>query len=227
MSKPIELIIFDCDGVFIDSEIISANVLIDKLAIIGINIDIDYIQQYFLGCSFSTVKEKIYQAFNVKLQDTFENDYRTALLEQFDSDLQTTAGIKKVLSGLSVPFCLATSSSPQRTEKALSIVDLTSYFEGTVFTASEVKNGKPAPDLFLHAANTMKVSPEHCLVIEDSMAGVTAAISAGMQVIHYKGGLHMSDATHAVSEKYPQVAVMQHWNDFIKLQPTLSTKELA
>ena len=158
MSKPIELIIFDCDGVLIDSEIISANVLIDKLAIIGINIDIDYIQQHFLGCSFSTVKEKIYQAFNVKLQDTFENDYRTALLEQFDSELQTTAGIKNVLSGLSVPFCLATSSSPQRTEKALSIVDLTSFFEGTVFTASEVKHGKPAPDLFLHAANTMQGS---------------------------------------------------------------------
>ncbi|XPF95450.1 HAD family hydrolase [Colwellia sp. RE-S-Sl-9] len=221
MNANIELIIFDCDGVLIDSEIISATVLIEQLSTIGIEININYIQQHFLGCSFSSVKEKIHKAFNVKLHNNFENEYRIALLTAFESNLQTTKGIKTVLSQLSVPFCLATSSSPQRTEKALSLVGLTPFFKETVFTASEVKNGKPAPDLFLHAAKTMKVAPENCLVIEDSMAGVTAALSAGMQVIHYKGGLHMSDATHAVSIQFPNVTVMQHWDTFITLQPAL------
>ncbi|WP_077338573.1 HAD family hydrolase [Pseudocolwellia agarivorans] len=221
MNANIELIIFDCDGVLIDSEIISATVLIEQLSTIGIEININYIQQHFLGCSFSSVKEKIHKAFNVKLHNNFENEYRIALLTAFESNLQTTKGIKTVLSQLSVPFCLATSSSPQRTEKALSLVGLTPFFKETVFTASEVKNGKPAPDLFLHAAKTMKVAPENCLVIEDSMAGVTAALSAGMQVIHYEGGLHMSDATHAVSIQFPNVTVMQHWDTFITLQPTL------
>ena len=221
MNANIELIIFDCDGVLIDSEIISATVLIEQLSTIGIEININYIQQHFLGCSFSSVKEKIHKAFNVKLHNNFENEYRIALLTAFESNLQTTKGIKTVLSQLSVPFCLATSSSPQRTEKALSLVGLTPFFKETVFTASEVKNGKPAPDLFLHAAKKMKVAPENCLVIEDSMAGVTAALSAGMQVIHYKGGLHMSDATHAVSIQFPNVTVMQHWDTFITLQPAL------
>ncbi|MCI2285264.1 HAD family hydrolase [Colwellia sp. MSW7] len=221
MKKNIRLIIFDCDGVLIDSEIISATVLIAQLSTVGIEIDVDYIQHHFLGCSFSSVKEKIHNAFNIQLSDSFEDEYRIALLKEFDTSLQTTQGIKTVLAQLNTPFCLATSSSPERTEKALSIVGLSSFFNNRIFTAKEVKHGKPAPDLFLHAAKTMQVAPQNCLVIEDSMAGVTAALSAGMQVIHYKGGLHMSTATHAVSKKYPNVTVMSHWDDFIKLQHAL------
>ncbi|WAJ72211.1 HAD family hydrolase [Catenovulum adriaticum] len=222
MNNNIDLIIFDCDGVLIDSEIISATVLIDKLLTVGITIDIDYVQRHFLGCSFSSVKDMIHDQFNVTLANSFEYEYRIALLEEFDKSLQTTEGIKTILNQLTVPFCLATSSSPKRTETALNIVGLTSYFSQRIFTAAEVINGKPAPDLFLHAANKMKVKPENCLVIEDSMAGVTAALAAGMKVIHYKGGLHMSDEEHAVSKAYPEVEVMRHWNEFTKLQPTLS-----
>ncbi|TYK67048.1 HAD family hydrolase [Colwellia echini] len=215
MKSNIELIIFDCDGVLIDSEIISATVLIKQLLPLGINIDIAYIQQHFLGCSFATVKEKLYQAFDIKLADSFEQDYRTALLNEFDTSLQTTKGIKDLLAQLSITFCLATSSSLQRTTKALSIVGLTEFFTNTIFTAEEVKHGKPAPDLFLHAAKIMQVEARNCLVIEDSMAGVSAAISAGMQVIHYQGGLHMAEETRKiVTTKYPEVVVMQHWDEF-------------
>jgi len=221
MSKQIKLVIFDCDGVLIDSEIISAEVLIEKLSVFGITIDVEYIQEHFLGFSFSSVKEKIYNAFNVKLEDSFEHEYRLALLENFETNLKTTVGIKQILENLDVPFCLATSSSPKRTEKALNIVALTTYFENTVFTASEVKNGKPAPDLFLHAAQSMNIEPKHCLVIEDSLAGVTAAITAGMQAIHYKGGLHMSSAPHVIAKKYPQVEVIEHWDNLQRLHPSL------
>lgn len=218
----IELIIFDCDGVLIDSEIISATVLIDKLLSLGITIDIDYVQQHFLGRSFNSVKDHIKTQFNVALSDSFEYEYREALLAEFDNSLQTTQGVEAILTQLKVPFCLATSSSPKRTQTALNIVGLSAYFSERVFTAAEVINGKPAPDLFLHAANKMKVKPENCLVIEDSLAGVTAAKSAGMSVIHYKGGKHMTDKIHAVSKTYPEVKVMQHWNEFAQMQPLLS-----
>tara|TARA_B110000902_G_C14287733_1_gene579580 strand:- start:3110 stop:3799 length:690 start_codon:yes stop_codon:yes gene_type:complete len=221
MNNKIELIIFDCDGVLIDSEIISATVLIAQLATIGIEIDIDYIQQHFLGCSFSSVKEKIHHTFNIQLADSFEDEYRVVLLQEFETGLKTTQGIKTVLAQLNIPFCLATSSSPQRTTKALNIVGLTNLFLNSIFTAEEVKHGKPAPDLFLHAAKTMQVAPQNCLVIEDSMTGVEAALAAGMQVIHYQGGLHMSSATDAVSKKHPQVSVISHWDNFITLQPAL------
>ncbi|MGJ8693595.1 MAG: HAD family hydrolase [Thalassotalea sp.] len=221
MNANIELIIFDCDGVLIDSEIISATVLIAKLASIGVEIDNEYVQQNFLGCSFSTVKENIQQVFNKTISAAFESVYHNTLLQEFAIHLQPTAGIKQVLSQLNLPFCLATSSSRQRTDKALTIVGLTPFFVDGIFTASEVENGKPAPDLFLHAANVMAVAPKNCLVIEDSMAGVTAALAAGMQVIHYKGGKHLGEAMNKVSIAYPQVAVMQHWQNFQTLQPSL------
>ncbi|MBU2869845.1 HAD-IA family hydrolase [Colwellia sp. E2M01] len=224
MTNKIELIIFDCDGVLIDSEIISAQVLIEQLLPLGVEINMAYVQQHFLGCSFSSVKEKLDSAFNIQLANSFEEEYRIALLGKFSTGLKATQGITGLLPHLAIPFCLATSSSPTRTDRALNIVGLDRFFCGKVFTAAEVENGKPAPDLFLHAAKTMQVAPQHCLVIEDSVAGVSAAVAAGMQVIHYQGGLHMTEATsQAIATTYPETKIMRHWQDFLQLQPKLIT----
>ena len=225
MNTKIELVIFDCDGVVIDSEILSAQVLINMLVEKGVDIDRAYVQQHFLGCNFKAVSQKIANAFNVTLPESFEGDYRDALLNEFETSLTTTDGISDVLKNLAVPICIATSSSPVRTAKALSVVSLSKYFSNTVFTSSEVKRGKPAPDLFLHAAKQMGVEPKHCLVIEDSKAGVSAAIDANMQVLHYSGGQHMQEAINHVHKAYPHIAHLTHWEQFFNSYPMLKSSD--
>lgn len=220
-----QLVIFDCDGVVIDSEVISAKVLIDKLAALGASVDMAFVQKHFLGCQFSTVAAKVENLLSIVLPNEFEAQYREQLLIEFEDNLGLTNGIKTVLSQLNVPYCIATSSSVARTTKALAIVGLTDSFTECVFTASEVNYGKPAPDLFLHAAKSMGVMPEHCLVIEDSFFGVSAAIAANMAVIHYVGGGHIlvSDGCepHPVKQVYPMVPVLKHWHQFQQLMPNL------
>lgn len=213
MNNQIELIIFDCDGVVIDSEIISALVLVNKLKAQDVNIDVAYVQQHFLGCSFKSVKQKIKDNLNTCLPETFEQDYRNELLLEFDALLKPTDGFIDMLATLNLPYCIATSSTAVRTAKALSVVGLTEQFGEHIFTAEEVIHGKPAPDLFLHAAKSMGVAPENCLVFEDSYFGVTAAIKANMDVVHYKGGKHISNEECRVAQTYSNVKVLNHWSE--------------
>ncbi|SNS16599.1 HAD family hydrolase [Tropicimonas sediminicola] len=190
----IDLVIFDCDGVLIDSELISARMLVAELAAWGIDVDIDYVRRHFLGRSYPVVLQQIRKEFGLALPDRFEAEYRRRLLEAFRNELRIIPGVRDVLASLATPFCLATSSSPERLAMSLDLVGLTETFAGRAFTASQVTNGKPAPDLFLFAARQMGASPERCLVIEDSMNGVRAGLAAGMQVWQFLGGSHMQDS---------------------------------
>jgi len=187
-----DLIIFDCDGVLIDSEIISAEILISLVSDLGISFDVAYVGRYFLGRSFPTVAETIRREFDVVLPADFEAAYRSALKETFKAELRPTPGIERVLATLSVPYCVATSSSPERACMSLDVAGLSGYFDRNVYTASEVPNGKPAPDLFLHAARKCGADPRRCLVVEDSPPGLEAGRAAGMEVWHYVGGSHLS-----------------------------------
>jgi HAD superfamily hydrolase (TIGR01509 family) len=189
-----KLVIFDCDGVLIDSEKISAMMLIRTLADHSVNVDMAYVAQHFLGRSYPTVLAQVRREFGVVLSEAFEAEYRERLLAAFDTELVVTPGVISVLDRLKVADCVATSSSPRRVHRSLTIVGLWPRFEGRVFTASEVANGKPAPDLFLHVAARMNVEPADCLVIEDSLNGIRAAKAAGMTVWRYTGGSHISDA---------------------------------
>jgi HAD superfamily hydrolase (TIGR01509 family) len=184
------LVIFDCDGVLIDSEVISASVLIEEAAAVGIPLTRDYVRDHFLGRSFPTVAATIRTGFGKVLPEDFEARYRASLLQRFETELRLTPGVLEVLGRLAVPRCLATSSSPPRLARSLAITGLDAWFPHR-FTASEVTRGKPAPDLFLHAAARMGVAPEACLVIEDSRPGILAAQAAGMQAALYTGGSHM------------------------------------
>lgn len=186
-----KLVIFDCDGVLIDSEIISAQMLREEIANYGINIELDHIFRHYVGHSFPTVCREIQRHFGISLPDHFERDYRVRLLDAFDRDLKIMPGVASVIEALAVPSCVATSSSPMRVARALDIVGLSSLFEGRIFTASEVQNGKPAPDLFLHSADQMGVHRNSALVIEDSEAGVAAGLAAGMKTIRFIGGSHL------------------------------------
>ncbi len=186
-----DLVIFDCDGVLIDSELISARMLVAELARHGVRVDLAYVRRHFLGRSYPTVLRQIRVEFDLDLPESFEADYRERLLRAFRRDLTIMPGVRAVLDAMPLPYCLATSSSPPRVQASLEIAGLTRCFEGRVFTASEVARGKPAPDLFLHAAARMGAAPARCLVIEDSDNGVQAGLAAGMEVWRFTGGSHM------------------------------------
>ena len=185
------LVIFDCDGVLIDSEIISAKMLVAELARLGVTIDLDYVARHFLGRSYPTVMQQIREEFGLNLPEAFEEQYRNRLLAAFERDLTIMPGIAEVIGALAVPYCIATSSSPRRARRSLEIVAFPRLEETPLFTASMVEHGKPAPDLFLYAAEKMGVKPADCLVIEDSLNGIRAAHAAGMEVLRFTGGTHL------------------------------------
>jgi HAD superfamily hydrolase (TIGR01509 family) len=208
-----ELVIFDCDGVLVDSEIISASVLAAELAGLGVDLDAAFFRARLLGRSFPTVVEEIAEAFSVGLPPDFESRYRATLLTEFERSLRPTEGILRILDSLSVRSCVATSSSPARVARTLEVSNLGRYFGANVFTASEVPRGKPAPDLFLHAAERMGVLPRHCLVIEDSLVGVEAARAAGMGVVRYVGGSHLH-GTDPAADGAGETACFDTWAKF-------------
>ena len=187
-----KLLIFDCDGVLIDSEIISATQLIEALAPLGVHIDLAYVARKFLGRSYPMVMAQIRDEFGVDLPPAFEEAYRTRLLAAFERDLRVIPHVAEVIRALGVPYCVATSSSRPRATRSLEIAGLAPLFDERLFTASEVAHGKPAPDLFLHVARSYQIDPADCLVIEDSINGLLAARAAGMTAWHFTGGSHLS-----------------------------------
>lgn len=222
-TSSIDLVIFDCDGVLVDSEVLSKRVLLIMLNELGINASSDYFDAHFLGRSFEHVTAKILEDFNINLPNEFCQDYQQSLMRTFTAELKPTVELEKALSKLGVPFCVATSSSPERIKHALSVSGLAEYFETRVFTCSEVKNGKPAPDIFLHAAEKMGVSAKNCLVIEDSLAGIQAAQAAKMRIIKYTGASHLI-SSHTPSTKLPdEVITISHWKQLFELAPSLSS----
>ncbi len=186
------LVIFDCDGVLIDSEIISARMLVEELTRLGVSIDLPYVVQNFLGRSYPVVMEQIRRDFGLDLPPVFEEQYRERLLDGFRTGLKIMPGVAAVLGALAVPMCVATSSSPRRAAMSLHLVGLGALVGPRLFTASQVARGKPAPDLFLHAAATIGAEPQDCLVIEDSLPGIRAARAAGMPVWRFTGGGHLA-----------------------------------
>lgn len=218
----IDLIIFDCDGVLVDSEVLSQRVLLNMLKNKGVNVSEDYFSKHFLGYNFDHVTAKVYEDYSVTLTSEFRDRYRQKLIEVFATELRPTAQLKWLLSELEIDICVATSGSPEKVKHSLNYTGLENYFCGRVFTSSEVKNGKPAPDLFLHVADKMGTSYENCLVIEDSQAGVRAAQAANMQVIRYAGASHMINRNIA-AETFDSVSTIEHWNQLFDKVPSLST----
>jgi HAD superfamily hydrolase (TIGR01509 family) len=198
----ISLVIFDCDGVLVDSEYLSATMLLEVFSEIGIMLDLPFVYANFVGHSFTTVAAKYARLHGNNVPETFEQDYRNRLLHSFNGKLQAMLGIANVLEGLAVPYCLASGSSPTRVNKSLEIAGLRSRFDNRIFTTTMVKHGKPAPDIFLHAAREMGVPPQNCLVVEDSTTGIAAALAAGMTTWQFVGGVHFKHGYEIVSQPH-------------------------
>ena len=223
-SRDIELVIFDCDGVLIDSEIISARILISQLAAVGVNVDFAYVQKNFLGRSWTKVAAEVRVSYGLDLDSGFEESYRNELLTAFETELRPVTGVEAVLEGIGVAFCVATSSSPKRVRRSLELSGLAPFFGDRLFTASQVQNGKPAPDLFFLAAETMGVPPRNCLVIEDSIPGIRAAHAAGMGVWRFTGASHLRGQEFEPVDGIGDITVFDNWAGFFEMVPELKKK---
>lgn len=211
----IDLVIFDCDGVLIDSELLSCDALIAALSGCGVAVDREFVFRQCIGHSFPEVVSKISGVSGRHLPDSFAETYRSTLFASFEKSLKAMAGAEDMLRQIHTPYCVATSSSAERAERSLAAAGL-SEIGAPVFSASMVARGKPAPDLFLFAAKTMGVSPQRCLVVEDSMPGILAARSAGMSVWRFTGGSHFEFGFGA-TEALVADAEFARWDEFIKL----------
>ena len=201
------LIIFDCDGVLVDSEPISLAMLTGALNDIGVGLDVETVRIRFAGTSMASIMEQIGREYPVTVPPGFVDDVKARTLLAFDTQLRALAGVREAIERLDIPFCVASSSDPVRIAHSLRLTGLLPLFGGSLFSSSMVARGKPAPDLFLHAAAQCGADPEECLVIEDSVPGVLAAGAAGMRVIGFTGGGHWhhdrsgSDLARAGAEK--------------------------
>jgi HAD superfamily hydrolase (TIGR01509 family) len=188
MMRP-HLIIFDCDGVLVDSEVLSCRCLCEALAGCGIEVGLDETLDLFLGRSLDAVLAH-YQGLGRSIPREFPGELRAKVQETFRSALCPIEGVGSVLEGLEIPHCVASSSALDRVCLSLSLTGLARHFGGRLYTAQMVDRGKPAPDLFLYAAGRMQADPACTLVIEDSVSGVQAAKAAGMTVWGFVGGSH-------------------------------------
>ncbi|MET3645938.1 HAD family hydrolase [Phyllobacterium ifriqiyense] len=189
MADP-SLIIFDCDGVLVDSEPISIAVLLEMIAKSGVTMSEDDAYDRFLGRSMATISKILHEEYGFTASEADLDEMRTHLYSRFELDLQPIPGIADTLKKLPQRRCVASSSQPERIRLSLRLTGLIDLLDPHIFSATMVKNGKPAPDLFLFAANIMNVDPAECVVIEDSPAGIQAAKAAGMRVFAFTGGTH-------------------------------------
>jgi HAD superfamily hydrolase (TIGR01509 family) len=190
------LVIFDCDGVLVDSEPIAMRILLETLSEAGLEISPRVAYPSFLGKSLAAICGIVSQEYGVNLSSTVLEGMRLKLYEAFRLELKAIAGVDAALRTLEVSYCVASSSQPERIRLSLEVTRLLRHFDPFIYSATMVAAGKPAPDLFLHAAQMMQTAPEHCLVIEDSPAGVEAALRAGMHVFAFLGGSHAARRDH-------------------------------
>jgi HAD superfamily hydrolase (TIGR01509 family) len=188
--KPFDLVIFDCDGVLVDSEVISCRAHAEVLSRHGYPITTQQVFQRFLGRSARQANLEVEAELGRSLPADFHSQLQDELFRSFEADLEAVPHIHAALDQIGQPVCVASSGSHQRMRISLGRAGLYQRFAPNIFSASEVRNGKPAPDLFLLAAERMKASPDRCVVIEDSVAGIAGARAAGMNVFGFHGGSH-------------------------------------
>jgi HAD superfamily hydrolase (TIGR01509 family) len=192
----VTLLIFDCDGVLVDSEMIALDVLAKMLAELGAPVAASDCRLRFMGKSTSDVLAEVEDMLGRPIPPEMGERVKARLFERLRRELKPVQDVREAISALPYQACVASSSQPERIALSLEVSGLAPLFQGRVFSAAEVAHGKPAPDLFLHVAARLGVAPAEAIVIEDSPAGVIAARGAGMKVIGFAGASH-ADSTLA------------------------------
>jgi HAD superfamily hydrolase (TIGR01509 family) len=185
-----DLVIFDCDGVLIDSEVIACRIDAEELTRVGYPISSAEVVARFAGVTARETYATVEAELGRPLPAGFSEQVRARIAAAFETELVAIPGARAALTGLGRPVCVASSSGPEKLAASLRLVGLYDLVAPHVFSARAVGRGKPAPDLFLHAAAQRGVEPQRCLVIEDSVAGVTGARLAGMTAFGFHGASH-------------------------------------
>jgi HAD superfamily hydrolase (TIGR01509 family) len=194
---PFELVIFDLDGVLVDSEPISSRVTAAALTEAGIEISAADVCERFLGVSTASMLRTLEAEHGCRLPEMLQENLRARILKAFEHELEPVPGVAALLDALAVDSCVASSSHPERIRRSLELVGLLERLGPHLFSATMVNAGKPAPDLFLLAAAAMAAEPTRCLVVEDSEVGIRAGKAAGMTAFGFTGASHVHPATHA------------------------------
>jgi HAD superfamily hydrolase (TIGR01509 family) len=187
------LVIFDCDGVLVDSEPIAVRIDVEMLAEVGLAMSEEEVIERFVGRSPDVILAETAARLGRPVPDGWFDRGEASVRRAYATELQPVPGIAAALEAIADPVCVASSSTQENIRFKLELTGLYARFAGRIFSAVEVANGKPAPDLFLHAAERMGAEPADCVVIEDSRYGVQAARAAGMDVFGYAGGVTAAD----------------------------------
>jgi HAD superfamily hydrolase (TIGR01509 family) len=186
---PAGLVILDCDGVLVDSERLAVGIDVELLGGLGWEITADEVVERFVGRSADHMRAEVEARIGRSLPPDWEDAFQHRFREAFEAELAPVDGIVEALDRIDVETCVASSGSHEKMRFTLGLTGLYERFEGRIFSAWEVANGKPAPDLFLYASERMGADPGACTVVEDSRWGVEAARAAGMRALGYSGGV--------------------------------------
>jgi HAD superfamily hydrolase (TIGR01509 family) len=182
-----DAVIFDCDGVLVDSEPISTRVFTEMLATIGLTMSMEESAERFIGRSMPACMAVVEELLGRPVPEGFVEEYHRKSALAFQAELVVVPGVVEVLDWLPWPHCVASGSDHERLRITLTKTGLYPRFEGRIYSCHDVARGKPDPDVFLYAAERMGVRPERCAVVEDSVLGVQAGVAAGMSVFAYTG----------------------------------------
>jgi HAD superfamily hydrolase (TIGR01509 family) len=183
--RPIELVIFDCDGVLVDSEPITNRVFAAMLAELGLEVTLEFVFDHFVGHSMASCWERVEGMLGRRVPDEVQREFQLRANIALAAEVRAVAGVEAVLDSMRVPYCVASSGNPEKMATTLGATGLLPRFGNRIFSATQVARGKPAPDIFLYAAASCGADPSACAVVEDSPAGVVAGVAAGMTVYGY------------------------------------------
>ncbi len=202
--------IFDCDGVLVDSDRISLRIQAERISALGLDMDYEDCVRDFLGLGMEATLRILAERLGHPVPDGWEAELDAAVREGFRRELRPVPGVVEALEEIELPTCIASSGSHKKMRFTLGLTGLWDHFAGRIFSVEEVQRGKPAPDLFLHAATHMSTPPERCIVVEDSPFGVAGAKAAGMSALGFAAAtppahLDGADAVFTAMEDLPEL----------------------
>ena len=220
----IDLVIFDCDGVLVDSEIIAARVEAELLSAAGYPIEAEELARLYAGLTFRDIMLRIEEESKQLFQASLISEAEALVDKRLRAEVRAIDGVHEAVSAVTAKRCICSNSGAERLEAMLTRTRLLPFFEGRIFSSLDTpsKKPKPAPDVFLHAAETMKANPKATFVIEDSVHGITGAKAAGMRVIGFTGASHTHPGHADMLMEAGAETVIRRWADFNAVLAALS-----